>query len=78
MASGLKEWYYAIEDKYYDLMDSLEDKMHVYEWFVNPLEDKGVPSFPVFVLIVLALIAILINYANADIFRSGRAGLLGS
>jgi len=57
MASILKEWYYALEDKYYDFMDSLEDKLHVYEWFVNPIEDRGVPSFPVFVLIVLALIA---------------------
>ncbi len=57
--ASLKDWYYAVEDKYYDLMDSVEEKTHVYEWFVNPLEDKGVPSFPVFVLVILALIAVI-------------------
>ncbi|MFH0922589.1 MAG: hypothetical protein V1811_00855, partial [Candidatus Micrarchaeota archaeon] len=49
--------YFAIEDKYYGLMDFLEDniRLPVYEYFVEPIESRGVPSFPIFVILLLAL-----------------------
>ncbi|MFA5246259.1 MAG: carboxypeptidase-like regulatory domain-containing protein [Candidatus Micrarchaeia archaeon] len=54
---SLKDAYFSIEDKYYELMDYLEDKVHlpVYKAFVEPIERKGVPSFPIATLLILLL-----------------------
>ncbi|MGC9114239.1 MAG: hypothetical protein ACP5IG_04110, partial [Candidatus Micrarchaeia archaeon] len=54
-----KSFYTKLEDGYYSLMDFLQQKLRlpVYKFFVNPLEDKGIPSFPVFVFLVLAVVA---------------------
>jgi len=51
----LKQAYFSVEDKYYELMDYLEDKVRVpvYEYFVEPIEKNGVPSFPIGVLLIL-------------------------
>jgi len=51
----LKQAYFSVEDKYYELMDYLEDKVRVpvYEYFVEPIEKNGIPSFPVGVLAIL-------------------------
>ncbi|MFA6329097.1 MAG: carboxypeptidase-like regulatory domain-containing protein [Candidatus Micrarchaeia archaeon] len=51
----LKQAYFSVEDKYYELMDYLEDKVRVpvYEYFVEPIEKNGIPSFPIGVLVVL-------------------------
>ncbi len=52
--------YTALEAKYYALMDWLEAKgLKVYEFFVNPIESRGIPSFPVFVLLVLIVVSLL-------------------
>jgi len=49
--------YFAIEDKYYGLMDFLEDNLRipVYKYFVEPIESRGVPSFPIFIILLLAV-----------------------
>ncbi|MFH1056930.1 MAG: carboxypeptidase-like regulatory domain-containing protein, partial [Candidatus Micrarchaeota archaeon] len=53
---ALGKFYSSLEDHYYAFCDSLEDAgVKIYEWFVNPIEDHGIPSFPVFILL-LALI----------------------
>jgi|GEM_PF-1142553 len=50
-----KQAYFSVEDKYYELMDYLEDKVRVpvYEYFVEPIEKNGIPSFPIGVLALL-------------------------
>jgi hypothetical protein len=48
--------YDSLEGAYYSLMDKLEF-LRVYEWFVNPIESRGIPSFPVAVLLLVAIIA---------------------
>ncbi len=36
-------------------MDKL-DFLKVYDWFVNPIESRGIPSLPIFLLLVVAII----------------------
>ncbi|MFH0835035.1 MAG: hypothetical protein V1881_01695, partial [Candidatus Micrarchaeota archaeon] len=53
---ALKDIYVSIEERYYALMDWLQGKgIPAVDWFVTPIEDKGVPSLPVFVLLVALL-----------------------
>ena len=54
----IKKLYFAIEDQYYGVMDFFDKKLGlpVYKFFVDPIENNGVPSFP-FALLFLALIA---------------------
>ncbi|MBI4360951.1 hypothetical protein HY572_04240 [Candidatus Micrarchaeota archaeon] len=50
-------FYESLEEGYYSFMDSLEDRgIKVYEFFINPVESHGIPSFPLFSLIILLLI----------------------
>ncbi|MFH0836229.1 MAG: hypothetical protein V1834_03640, partial [Candidatus Micrarchaeota archaeon] len=51
--------YKTIEDKYYAFLDWVNNTLHipVYDFFVNPIEDRGYPSFPFFVLIILVLLS---------------------
>ncbi|MFH1056578.1 MAG: carboxypeptidase-like regulatory domain-containing protein, partial [Candidatus Micrarchaeota archaeon] len=52
-----KSFWEKMEDAYYNFCDSLEDKgIKVYEWFVNPLEDRGIPSLPVAIILLLLLL----------------------
>ncbi|HLD80811.1 MAG TPA: carboxypeptidase-like regulatory domain-containing protein, partial [archaeon] len=60
MAEGnpLKDLYFSIEDKYYDLLDSL-DKAGVPVYSVtDAIESQGIPSMPVMLLLVLGAIAV--------------------
>ncbi|MFH1779757.1 MAG: hypothetical protein ABH803_01270 [Candidatus Micrarchaeota archaeon] len=64
--SSLKEGYYSLEDKYYSLIDSLSERgINLNKYFVEPLEERGIPSFPVFVfllfLILLSLFSLLFS-----------------
>ncbi len=57
---NIREAYANIEDKWYEFLDSLDDKgLHVYK-IIDPLEDKGIPSFPLFIGLVIILILALI------------------
>src|SRR3989344_3635080 len=52
-----KTFFESIESSYYSFCDSLQEKgIKIYDWFVNPLEDHGIPSFPAFVIILLLLL----------------------
>lgn len=56
---GLSEFYQSLEDKYYNFMDGLEASgVKVYEWFINPIEDRGMPSMPVFIIGTLLLLGL--------------------
>ncbi|MFA5745845.1 MAG: hypothetical protein WCX82_01050 [archaeon] len=57
---GLKEFYYNLEDKYFEMLDNLEEKgINLYK-LVDPLEKNGIPTFPIFSVIILALFALII------------------
>ncbi|MFA4946306.1 MAG: carboxypeptidase-like regulatory domain-containing protein [Candidatus Micrarchaeia archaeon] len=48
----------ALNERYYSLMDSLQERgIKVYDWFVNPLEERGIPSLPVLLVLLLAFVA---------------------
>ncbi|NYZ75345.1 hypothetical protein H0O03_03745 [Candidatus Micrarchaeota archaeon] len=55
---GKKSFYAMLEDKWYAFADWVVQKLHIPldKYFVNPLEDHGIPSFPVAVVIAIALI----------------------
>lgn len=56
--------YFSVENGYYNFMDFLEKlRIPVYEFFVHPIENRRVPSFPVFVLILLMIIFLLAGLA---------------
>ncbi|MFH0971224.1 MAG: carboxypeptidase regulatory-like domain-containing protein [Candidatus Micrarchaeota archaeon] len=58
MPESLNELYHKLEDGYYSFCDYLEKevKVPIYELFINPIEDKGIPSFPVVIAIFLILV----------------------
>ena len=59
ITDSVKEVYVKIENKFYDLMDSVEKAgLPVYK-IIDPLEANGIPAFPAFVLLLLALIGII-------------------
>ena len=59
--SGLSSAYFSLEDRYYSLLDYLEDerKIPVYKKFVEPIETNSIPSFPVAALIAVMLVVAL-------------------
>ena len=56
LVDSLKETYYSVEDKWYSLVDSVSEKVPAVGSFVDLVEEKGIPSFPLAILIVLLLI----------------------
>ncbi len=57
---GLKNLYYKLEDKYFDMLDYLEEKgINLYK-IVDPLEKKGIPTFAIFLLLIFAIIGLII------------------
>ncbi|MFH0973476.1 MAG: hypothetical protein V1817_01660, partial [Candidatus Micrarchaeota archaeon] len=55
---SLKDFYRKIEDSYYKSMDFLNDKIKipVYDFFVNPIETRGIPSLPIALLLLLLVL----------------------
>ncbi len=51
----LQQLYFAVEDVYYDVVEFLDDKLGipVIKYFVEPIESRGMPSFPFAVLLSL-------------------------
>jgi hypothetical protein len=56
ITDSIKEAYYSVEDKWYKLVDSVSEKVPAVGSFVDVIEEKGIPSFPVAILVVLLLI----------------------
>ncbi len=50
--------YFWVEEKYYDFTGFLQEKIHVpiYDFFINPLENRGIKSLPISLLVLTALI----------------------
>ncbi len=61
----LKAFYYKFEDRYYALLDGLHEKgVDLYKYFVEPIESKGIPSFPVACALMLLLLGGIIYGAS--------------
>ena len=55
---GASEFYSSLEEKWYGFCDSLQEKgLRVYDFFVDPVEQRGIPSLPV----AFALVALLVG-----------------
>ena len=52
--------YSSIEDGYYDLMEFMDKKLHVpaEKFFIEPIEGRGIPSFPVFIFLIISIIVL--------------------
>ncbi len=52
------EAYLALENKYYEASDFLQEKakIPVYKYFIDPIESKGIPSLPILASIALAIV----------------------
>jgi len=57
LGSSLKGIYYFFEDKWYDALDKIDEKVPVYK-VIDPI-DKVVPSFVLFLLLVLFIMVFL-------------------
>jgi hypothetical protein len=55
LGDALRNVYFALEDGYYDIADALDAHVPFYKYFVEPIEKRRIPSFPVFVLLIAAL-----------------------
>ncbi|MFH0834799.1 MAG: hypothetical protein V1881_00455 [Candidatus Micrarchaeota archaeon] len=57
LGESLKNFYMSVEDRYYAFMEFMETKVHIplERFFVAPIESRGIPSFPIFVLLLLAI-----------------------
>ena len=67
---SLKGFYYAMEDKWYDLLDALDKKQIPVYKIVDPI-DKVIPSFLLFLLVslfVIILLAYLIRFGVINEF----------
>jgi len=53
--------YFKLEDKYYKFLDSLVErtKLPIYETLINPIEGLGIPSLPVYSLLLLLILGVL-------------------
>src|SRR3989338_705827 len=55
---SLKNAYFAVEEQYYTLAETLEDRLSIpiFDSFITPVEKRGIPSFPLVLLFLLLLI----------------------
>lgn len=56
---GLSDAYYSLEDKWYGFIDAVSAKVPAFGKFIDGMEDKGIPSLPAFIVLVIVIIAIL-------------------
>lgn len=48
--------YFGVENLYYNVLDEGNKILPVYKYLVDPLEKRGLPSLPVYLVIILAVI----------------------
>lgn len=54
LVEGFKEFYFSLEDKYYDFLDGVDEKFPIYS-IIDPI-DRFVPSFILFILLFLGIL----------------------
>ena len=66
ISETIKDFYFNLEAKYYDLMDKVNEKVPVYE-IIDPI-DRVVPSFIVFVLLALLVGVFIVGAILGAVF----------
>lgn len=59
LRASLLKLYFNVESAYYEFLDALDNHLPVYEYLVNPLENRGYPSFPVYCVVLLCVLFVL-------------------
>ena len=60
-----KTFWESLQNSYYGFCDWLQDHgIPIYDFFVYPLEDRGIPSLPAFVIILLLLLLSQRNFPH--------------
>ncbi len=56
----IRDLYFGVEEKYYQLMEGIQEKLHLptIDWFVNPIESKGIPSMPILFFIAASIVIV--------------------
>ncbi|MEK6957387.1 MAG: carboxypeptidase-like regulatory domain-containing protein [archaeon] len=76
LLESVKQGYYSLEEKYYDFLDKVNDKIPVYE-IVDPI-DKVFPSFIIFSAIFLVILLLLAGTVISIVFPSVNDSLVVS
>ncbi len=61
----LLKLYFNIESAYYEFLDAIDNYVPVYKALVNPIEDNGYPSFPVYCILLGFIVAVLFFFSHA-------------
>jgi len=56
ITDSLKETYFALEDKWYSFVDGVSEKVPAFGGFIDTLEDKNIPTFPLAIILLLIII----------------------
>jgi hypothetical protein len=65
MSEKLKDAYYWAEDRYYGILDSVDERTGISPyWLVSPVEDAGIPTLPIAVGLLIILVS-LVGYMLA-------------
>ncbi|NPA76425.1 MAG: hypothetical protein GXN93_01575, partial [Candidatus Diapherotrites archaeon] len=65
----IKSTYFSLENKYYEFVEWLADRGIPFNRVVDAIETRGIPSFPIFAAIVLALIAVPLVWIGSMVFQ---------
>ncbi len=69
VSESVKDFYFKLEDKYYNFLDWLDGKgLPVYK-VVDAVEAKNIPSFPIAIICLVAIV-LLLFFAVAQVFPS--------
>ena len=61
--ASLLKFYFNVESVYYEFLDAVDEHLPVYDYLVNPVENRGYPSFPVYTVVIAALVALLFFFS---------------
>ncbi|MFA5930876.1 MAG: carboxypeptidase-like regulatory domain-containing protein [archaeon] len=56
---SLKDVYYSLEDKWYNLVDGVSEKVPAVGNIVDALEEKNIPTFPLAIVILILILLLL-------------------
>ncbi|MBI4406355.1 carboxypeptidase regulatory-like domain-containing protein [Candidatus Micrarchaeota archaeon] len=74
--AALLKVYFNIESAYYEFLDAVDNHAPVYKLLVNPIENRGYPSFPFYALVIIAIVLLL--FLSAAVPQKQTSALLVS
>ncbi len=61
----LLKLYFNVESAYYEFLDAIDNYVPIYKTLVNPIEDNGYPSFPVYCILLAFIVTVLFFFSHA-------------